>query len=570
MRLVNYAMKWMHCVLLCGSMVATTTFAQAPQVPAGAQPGQIDRQLQRLPEPTAPERMPPVVIPESPEFAPVNAEQIRVTLSRVEIAGNTVISTTVLLAPHLLKVGKEISLADVYAMAGEMTVRYRNAGYILSVVNVPAQTVVGGLVRLQVVEGYLSDVLLEGSGLRSGLFDEGRARLLAERPLRNASLERFLLLLNDLPGLQAQGVLRKSPSSPGASELVVKLGQSHSTLSASGNNRGSSYQGPTQYQAQVALNSIFGGNESTSVQYLQAQQSRELQWYSLSHSQRLTASGLEMRVQGSRSKSNPVLGEDAGNFTLETQSSQVRAEMSYPLRRSRASNVKTRLVASWHDGRTEIAGIRASADTITALRAGLTWDGTDSLGGVNILDLEFGKGITALGASSSGELNASRVGGNPQFSKATGYLARLQSLGGGFSMLVAVNGQVAFDNLLAPEEFAFGGDQFGRAYDSSELVGDSGAAGKLELRFTGELGARSGYTAYGFAERGEVSRKFDASESGGVKSEGATSLGIGLRMSAFDWLSGYVEAARPAGSVSGSTRKKETRVFGGLQVSFSF
>ncbi|MCY1399895.1 hypothetical protein D9M71_149630 [compost metagenome] len=50
-----------------------------------------------------------------------------------------------------------------------------------------------------------------------------------------------------------------------------------------------------------------------------------------------------------------------------------------------------------------------------------------------------------------------------------------------------MTGQTAFgQRLLTPEQFGVGGNQFGRGYDPSEITGDSGVAGKVELQYNRE------------------------------------------------------------------------------------
>ena len=50
-------------------------------------------------------------------------------------------------------------------------------------------------------------------------------------------------------------------------------------------------------------------------------------------------------------------------------------------------------------------------------------------------------------------------------------------------MLAFVTGQYSNDPLFASEEFGYGGQFLGRAYDTSEIAGDKGIAASLELRY---------------------------------------------------------------------------------------
>lgn len=555
--------------LLALQCLSLNVLAQVPAVPPGAEPGQAQRQLQQLPEPSR-AVVPRPTPPRLTDAAPANADDILVNVSRVNLTGPADFFTDVEFPPSDSLNGREVPLSAIYALAAEMTAYYRNAGYILTSVRVPPQTINNGVVKLEILEGHLSDVILEGGRIRPALFAQAKRRLLSERPLRSNSLERFLLLVNDLPGATAQGVLRPSPDEVGASELIVRVAQPRLNVQLSGSNRGGKYQGPNQYRAAVTLNSALGLSESTTFQYMQAQSADELQLFSLSHTARLTASGLDLTLSASRSTGAPDLDSLEEGFPLETESNQYRVELGVPLVRTRTSNLRSRLAIARHSGETEFDSVRLSADTISSARLGLTWDAADRAAGVNIVDVELAKGIGIFGSSDARSPNASRPGGDPYFWKTTLYAARLQSLTRGFSALVAVNAQYAFENLLSPEEFAFGGEQFGRAYDASELVGDSGWAGKFELRYTTRIGPELGTTFYAFAERGWVYRRLDPTETGIKRRESAISMGGGVRFSFSDWLTGYVEAAAPTHKPVAAYNEKRTRVFGGLQVGYKF
>src|ERR1700722_10548653 len=102
-----------------------------------------------------------------------------------------------------------MSGAWVYQVGSERSARYGDAVYILSSVVVPQQRISGGRVTLQAVEGYVSNVRIEGdTGRRGGLLEKMRQGVIQDRPLRNSTLERFMLLLNDLTGMSAQAVLQ--------------------------------------------------------------------------------------------------------------------------------------------------------------------------------------------------------------------------------------------------------------------------------------------------------------------------------------------------------------------------
>ena len=62
---------------------------------------------------------------------------------------------------HML--GKQVSLAELVDLANRLTAKYRQDGYLLTQVVVPEQSIEGGKVRLQVIEGYLEHVQIKGT-----------------------------------------------------------------------------------------------------------------------------------------------------------------------------------------------------------------------------------------------------------------------------------------------------------------------------------------------------------------------------------------------------------------------
>lgn len=548
-------------------LFASAVFAQ--QIPPTAEPGRVEQQLHKPAEPKA---IPPApsTTPLSPtQAAPSNADTVTLTLRSLVVDGATVYASEALTQPYSSSLGQTVSLRRVYEIAAELTARYRNDGYILSSVIVPAQNITAGEVHLQAVEGFLGRVQFEGDLRgRDGMFESVRRKLLADRPLRTATLERNVLLINDLPDVVAQAVLKPAENTTGASELVIKLAQPRIWGEAGGTNRGSEVQGPVQYEAGFGLNSLFGLYEQTSFRYLQGSERDELWLGAVTHTERLNSAGLDLTLIGSISRSSPQFGAGLSDLNLETDTDQVRVELAYPLLRSRAGNLRARGALTYHDGLTDSEFGPISQDKISAVRLGLSFDSVDAWRGVNLIDVGFDQGVGAFGSSERGNPFASRVGGDPEFSKATLYLARLQSISGPFSILLAASGQAAFSNLLAPEEFAFGGEFYGRAYDPSEVVGDSGAAGKIELRYTRDDPDRYGMTLYAFYEAGKVWRRLDASEVGTDDEESAASAGGGLRFTFGFTLSGYIEGAVPLNHIVAAEGNDDARIFGGLKVSF--
>jgi len=548
-------------------LVAATATAQVV-IPPGLEPGQIQHSLKEL---RLPERNATQVLPAAPvQVAPPDTANLKFVLTEIHIDGATAYPEAELAGTFKRFIGQEISVAQVFQFANELTARYRRDGYVLSQVLVPAQDVAAGRVKLLAVEGYVDAIQLRGAvaGDDRRLAAYGAA-LKRTRPLTAAALERYLLLINDLAGAQGRGTLVPSPHTQGAADLIVDVARDNTMIGLSSNNRSSRSLGTKRVNVDFGSYGLIGEWDRLGV-HAGSSLDDKLNYVGLDYGSAFGAHGLQWSVGATGVRARPGRAANLETSDLESQSVAGLIELRAPLLRSRAQNLYVRAALTTFDGRSEFSSADLSNDSIRAIRLGATWDLADGARGITTLDLDVSHGLDGLGARTEGTPDSplSRAGGRADFTKATLYLARLQSLGsawgGSWSALAAASAQHAFDTLLAPELFAFGGDSFGRGYDASELAGDSGEAFKFELRYAGvapDVGVQ-GYSVYGFYDAGRVRRLEPVNESA---SEHATAAGIGLRLTGRRW-QGQLEYAIPLDHDVAAEGNRDARFFFGIQV----
>jgi len=434
--------------------------------------------------------------------------------------------------------GQEIALSDLFGIADQLEARYRSDGYILTRVFVPAQRVGDGRFMIQVVEGFVNELLIQGDAGSARDLLEGYMQNVAEdRPLRSATLQRYLLLARDLPGITASGVLRPSGTTTGAAQLVVTVTKKPLDLFTQWDNRASKYTGPNRTTVSASGNSVLLAGDRLTGTALMTQDWDEQRYSQLTYSAPVGNEGA--RVEGSVSYSTSELGFDLHVDEVKTKSLVANLNATFPLIRSRDQNLSLRGDLTWRvlNSRSEEPGNSfRTRDRITRLGIGAQYDQTDSLLGITSLGLDFYKGVNLLGAGRSkvgsepNPLN-SRAEGVSDFVKMTMDLARLQRLFPNVNLLLAFQGQYSFgDKLLSSEEFAIGGEQFGRAYDPGEITGDSGVAGLAELQFsfiTSDvfIPGMESFTFYGSYDNGVVFN-YDRETQG---SASISSFAVGLR-----------------------------------------
>ncbi len=490
------AHRWMrHAAIASACLVAAWSGAWAQSgIPSPAQPDQVPRRFETPVQPRATDK--PVMDDQRQRSgAPPGAETVRFVMQGLSIDGVTIYTADDLAPLFRPLLGKEISLLQLYDLADAITAKYANDGYILSVALVPAQRIAEGRARLQVIEGYVDRVLFDGPGAphATALVRAMGAKIARARPLDSETLERYLLLLGDLPGITARGVLRPSDM-PGASDLVIVLDRKPMDAVASFDNRGTRFVGPFQASFGASFNDTLGFNEQTNVRAIAATQWNELRSIGIAHDTSIGLEGTRGQISFQKSYVEPQF--TLRDLRIESEQSSIGAGLSHPLIRSRGENLTLRSRFDIRNSRVEQdRGVTTlSEDRIRALRLGASYDRLDAelgLPGVSLFSAELSQGLNVLGARETGSATLSRTSGRSQFTKGTLEAQRVQTLGDGFAVLLSASAQYSFSNLLASEEFFFGGAQYGRGFDPGEISGDHGVATKVELQWgqTGRSGA---------------------------------------------------------------------------------
>lgn len=177
-----------------------------------------------------------------------------------------------------------------------------------------------------------------------------------------------------------------------------------------------------------------------------------------------------------------------------------------------------------------------SSDHLRSLRAGVYYNQRDRWKGDNGVNVALSQGLDIWDARAG-----SRPGGRVDYTKINFHLQRLQHFGDRFSAVLSTRGQYAFSSLLSPEEFGYGGRDFGRAFRPSEITGDHGVAGSLELRYRNAgFGFLRSYEPYVFIDAGKVWRR---SEQFLVRQSSGATGGGGLRLEISDYITLELEAA---------------------------
>jgi len=540
-------------------MASGPTVAATPGLPQGFDPGQVEKQVEEMPAAT-----------QAPHAAPLlESAKTRVTLqaqtfvlSGVLIEGATVYRSIDFLSQYRDYLGQRIALEDLSRIAEAITRKYHDDGYFLSYAFLPAQRIEFGIVRIRVIEGYISSWNLSGGRGGDALIKKILKPVMAQRPLRRATLDRAFLRLADLPDLSTHPYVRALQDPAGAYLLELNVRRRRFAGAVSVDNHGSAYIGPVEGVLVLRTFDLTGHHEAYELKLATTSQIPELHYYEFNSDWLLGTRGAILHVAGVHTDSYP--GSLLKPLDTYIQNERLSVGMQYPLTHQQMTSATLGLELSNYRSRTALSGVLRLDDRINDLTLSYRCarhtdpDSTDAVTAALVQGLK-------VGGSEVVDTQDARGGGRPAFSKLTLDYAYVRVFRKRWQALAQVDGQYALNELPISERYSLGGAAFGRAYDPSEITGDHGLAGRMELDHlatsAGVLGHLSPYVFYDLGKVWPVNAD--------AKAASLASAGLALRLTAAD-VSAYLEAAkpltRPVASELGAG--KHPRLFAGLSYSF--
>jgi hemolysin activation/secretion protein len=488
----------------------------------------LDRERDRAR--TEPRSQPKIHIAEDRQPSALDSA-IQLTLASLHVTGGTVFAESDLLAPYAGLNGTRISFETLNGIAADLTKKYRDSGYLLSRVVLPAQEVDerAADIRLTAIEGFVSSIEYVGEEQLIARFKKYfppvEQNLLGKKPLKHADFERQMLLLQDLPGVRVSSRFKEAAIS-GASILVLELEQDLADASVGWSSTGTESAGPGIFSVSAGVNTLPLIGARTTFSYSQADRFEEYYTMQVGQSYQF-ANGLVLKASYAYSSSPKPDTDFARLFDYETSSKTFSLGVSYPLIRSRDSNLSLGMGYEHRDSAADLLDERFTRDRLRNLSVNADFDFSDEWGGVTQVIPTLYQGLDVFSATNHDPESTNTLAG-ANFFKAGLYVSRNQQLPWNFSHFAAVEGQYADSSLSDYNKFSFGGSQFGRGFDPGVIEGDNAAAASLEPRWTWYLSEKTTIQPFVFVDWGTVwaSRSVE-----GVRDEEhGSSFGGGVRL----------------------------------------
>ena len=451
------------------------------------------------PPPTLPEQVPPPLPPPSsilppPPTPPLERPELprlRVFVREIKVVGSTVFSPEELAKITAPYTNREVTSEDLEALRMALTLHYVNHGYVTSGAIVPDQTVKDGVLTIQIIEGKLSRIDIEGNRWFVPGYIRDRIALGAEPPVNINSLQERLQLLQTDPRFQRLNAELKPGITRGESVLNVRVTENNPLrMWLEFNNYQSPTVGAERGLVTIAHENLTGHGDIASFQYGRSE-GVDPQFdarYTLPVSVYDTTLFLQYRRNDFR-----VIDKEFEFLDLRSHSEILGATLRQPVYRTLQTEFALAVTGeSLRNSLTtnappEVAGVlaenfvpgsRGGISKVTALRFSQEWVHRTGNQVVSALS-RFSKGINALGATINGDPTLPSGEFFAWLGEAQ-WARRLDPWR--IQFLARISAQLTDDRLFPLEQIAVGGRYSVRGYRENTLVEDNAVLASVEVR----------------------------------------------------------------------------------------
>ena len=439
----------------------------------------------KTPPPTPEPQDPILTLPESQDTPKIEGEGAQgetFSVKKIEIIRENEEILTKEIDEIKSKLEKQkVSFEQLLQLRSDITKLYIDNGYISTGAFLLNQVIDGdGVVKIQVVEGELEDIQLEGLKRLRPSYIRSRINRAATIPLNQNRLEQALQLLQIDPLISQVNAELTAGSSPGKNilKLIVKEAPAFHAGVFTRNSQSPSI-GSQQFGIFAVHDNVLGFGDSLRAEYGITE---GLDLYEINYTFPVNAKNGEIGLRFSNTDSRIIedsfedidIRSEAQTYSLNfrqpltlSPNSEFAVGIGLDLRRSQTfilDDIPFSFSEGAEDGESKVTVIRFSQDwvqrntkTVLAARS------------------QFSFGIDAFDATT----NSSGTDG--RFFSWLGQFQWVQQVTPRSILVSRINAQLTPDSLLSLEKFSIGGVNTVRGYRQNELVTDNGVTASLEL-----------------------------------------------------------------------------------------
>jgi len=543
------------------ALAVLTLTAGAAKAEIAPDAGQSIREIQTKTLALPPRQTLELNLPDTPDTNPTTSGPT-MQVAQFTLTGNQAIGSADLLPLLADLQNRTVSFGELRAAAARITLFYRQKGYPLARAYLPAQDVENG-VTIAVLEGHFGEVKLNNaSRISDGTLAAPLHALKNGEAVRAGTLERSLLLLQEIPGVEVHSTL-KPGTAVGASDLLV---DARSAPMVSGqvdlDNYGNRFTGEYRLGSTLNLASPLGIGDQASMRIMGSDENQH--YYRAAY--QLPIGPWATQIGVAYSDMNYQLAKNFDNLNASGNAKIASVFVQQPLIRTRDFSLTVQL--QFDDKRLkddiDLYDYKSNKHS-SVVTASLNGNARDNFlgGGLNAFSLAWSQGSLTLDNPQDINLDDQTAKTRGTFHKINPSVVRLQRLTDRISLYGQIQGQWADGNLDSSEKISLGGAYGVRAYPEGEAQGDQGYVANVELRYA----LTEIVQLFTFVDHGEVRLNKDTWVDG-ENHRGLSATGVGSTLSAGNWHLMAVAAWKLGNADAQSDVDRTPRVW--AQVSRSF
>ncbi|MFN4194736.1 MAG: ShlB/FhaC/HecB family hemolysin secretion/activation protein [Thermosynechococcus sp.] len=441
------------------------------------------------PPPLPPTPPPALEPPPSPPSPPAEAESILIPVQKIVVEGSTIFGPAEFDPIIKPLEGRQVTLAELQGAADAITKLYLEGGYLTSRAVLGEQVARDGVITIQVLEGRLEDIRIEGNKGIIQRYIRSRIARGAGIPLNSNRLEEQLRLLRTDPLFANVSASLRPGTTPQDSILVVRVVPARWFNASFGlDNNTPPAIAPNRATAFLGYNNLSGRGDSVYGSYAIGHNLGTFDWgashtVEFGYSLPLNAMNGTLTIRTVQAESKITRPANLAAFNIRSESSIYQASFRQPLIRNIREELAFGIGFLMQSGQTFVLGVPAPI-SIGSDPSGYSATRVLELSqeyirrdpqGAWVFRSQFNFGLPIFGATE----NPSPTPDGTFFSW-LGQGQRLQRLWADNFLILRTDVQLSPNSLLPFHQFVIGGPLSVRGYSTNALAGDNG------LRFSGE------------------------------------------------------------------------------------
>lgn len=454
-------------------------FVGPPSTSAGVVEREIQQEFVESHE-VSPDKPAPLLDVELPQQQLNLDAKESVYVAEIKIQGNCCLSEKALQELLRCYTGKEITISEIYQACSDIQQAYACKGYFLARAYPPEQDIENGVLTLEVLEGCLGEIIVEGNCYYKQCFIRSYFTRFQNCAINYDKFIEALLLVNEHMDLTVGAVFKKGERY-GTADVILKVVDCRPRhLYFNSNNYGSKSTTNQRTGGRLDYGNLFLSGDKFTLAQVVGSPIKELLFTEASYKVPISRRGTDLKLAYLHSEFDVGI---LNQLELGGRTDIGVIKLTQALKRTRRFNADLYVHGDYKEVRNRALGKTSSFDKLRNVGGGLTFDWVDGWCGRNIGDLHAVVGIPdIIGGSPAVNPLSSRAGAGSKFVIYSLDFTRVQSLFCDTFLILQGYGQYSVYKLPYAEAIYIGGADATRGYKVAAAIGDYGYYGTVELR----------------------------------------------------------------------------------------